>query len=377
MPCLDEAETIGTCIDKASQAMRNAGVSGEIVVADNGSSDGSQEIARERGARVVNVERRGYGSALMGGIAAAEGEYVLMGDADDSYDFSEIPRFLTELEKGYDLVQGCRLPAGGGVIDSGAMPFLHRWIGNPAFSVAARWWFRTSIHDIHCGMRAFRKEFISRLELQCTGMEFASEMIIKATLWGGRISEVPIRLSVDGRTAHPPHLRTFRDGWRHLRFFLLYSPRWLFLWPGVVLIVLGVLGYAVAMPGLTLFGANFDVHTLLVASLAMIIGFQVIQFAVFSKVFAITEGLVPAHPRLLRLFEIIDLEKGLLIAGLTTGAGFLFLGISFVEWWSVGFGDLDYTVTMRRVIPGVTLSGLGIQGIFASFFLSVLGLARR
>jgi hypothetical protein len=202
-------------------------------------------------------------------------------------------------------------------------------------------------------------------------------MIIKATLWGGRISEVPIRLSVDGRTAHPPHLRTFRDGWRHLRFFLLYSPRWLFLWPGVVLIVLGVLGYAVAMPGLTLFGANFDVHTLLVASLAMIIGFQVIQFAVFSKVFAITEGLVPAHPRLLRLFEIIDLEKGLLIAGLTTGAGFLFLGISFVEWWSVGFGDLDYSVTMRRVIPGVTLSGLGIQGIFASFFLSVLGLARR
>ncbi len=377
LPCLNEADTLATCLDKAAGALRSAGIAGEIIVADNGSTDGSREIAVRHGARVVPVAQRGYGSALMGGMAAARGRYVLMGDADDSYDFREIPRFVEKLREGYDLVQGCRLPSGGGQVLPGAMPPLHRWLGNPAFSVAARLWFGTRINDIHCGMRAFTRQFYQGLDLQCTGMEFASEMIIKAALWNARVAEIPITLHPDGRTSHPPHLRTFRDGWRHLRFFLLFSPRWLFMIPGVLLITLGALGYAIAMPRMTIAGIVFDVHTLLFASLAVILGYQAILFAVFTKIFAISERLVPADARMTALFGIIDLEKGLVAGVITAGVGLVLLATAALSWRAAGFGPLDYASTMRWVIPGVTLAVLGFQTIWSSFFLSVLGLKRR
>src|SRR5215510_9803685 len=251
MPCLNEADTVGACIEKAMQALREYNIAGEVIVADNGSTDGSQAIAGERGARVVSVTARGYGRALMGGIIAARGKFVIMGDADDSYDFLEIPKFVDKLREGYELVQGCRLPWGGGRVLPGAMPFLHRWWGNPMFSLMARIWFGAPIHDVYCGLRGITKELHKRLDQRCGGMEFATEMIIKSSLYGVRIAEVPISLHPDGRKSHPPHLKTFRDGWRTLRFFLMYSPRWLFLIPGIALILGGLLGYAIVLPGLT------------------------------------------------------------------------------------------------------------------------------
>ena len=377
MPCLNEADTLAICIDKARRAMESHGIAGEVVVADNGSTDGSQEIARAHGARVVPVAERGYGAALMGGIAAARGTFVIMGDADDSYDFAEIPRILDKLREGHDLVQGCRLERGGGRVMPGAMPFLHRWWGNPMFSWMARLWFRAPIHDIHCGMRGFRREAWHRLDQRCTGMEFASEMVIKASLHRLRIAEVPIVLHPDGRKAHPPHLRTFRDGWRHLRFFLMFSPRWLFLLPGALLVLLGLAGYGIGMPGLTIGGVGFDVHTLLFASLAIIAGYQAVMFAVFTKVFAIGEGLLPKDERLGRMFEVVTLERGVVAGAVTLVAGLALLGAAVLYWRSLGFGALDYRVTMRWVIPGVTLAALGIQTIFSSFFLSILGMSRR
>ncbi len=377
MPCLDEADTLGGCIEQAQRALAEAGIVGEVVVADNGSTDASREIAERLGARVVTVDARGYGNALLGGIAAARGRYVVMGDADASYDFREAPRFVKKLREGFDLVQGCRLPSGGGRVLPGAMPWLHRFIGNPLFSWLARRWFGVPIHDIHCGMRGFVRSLPERLGQRCTGMEFASEMIIKATLEGARIAEVPVTLSPDGRRVHAPHLRTFRDGWRHLRFFLVFSPRWLFLVPGFLLIAAGLLGYAVAMPRTVIRGVTLDVHTLLFASLAIIAGYQSVLFAVFTKVFAISEGLLPSDQRMERLFRRIDLEKGLAAGGLAMLAGLVLLGLAVEEWRRAGFGPLDYVHTMRRVIPGVTLSTLGFQTILSSFFLSILGLRRR
>lgn len=377
MPCLDEADTLATCIEKARRAMDEAGIDGEIVIADNGSTDGSLEIARRLGARVVPVAERGYGSALMGGIAAARGRYVLMGDADDSYDFLEIPRFVARLREGYELVQGCRLPAGGGTVLPGAMPFLHRWGGNPFFSALARTWFRAPMHDVYCGMRAFRKDFYETLNQRCTGMEFATEMIIKSSLQRARIAEVPITLHPDGRRAHPPHLRTFRDGWRTLRFFLLYSPGWLFLRPGLALIGLGLLGYAIALPGVRARGVTFDVHTLLVASLAVVCGYQSILFAVFTKTFAISERLMPPDPRLMRLLQLFQLERGLVAGALSLLAGIVLLAAAVSQWWAVRFGNLDYAHTMRWVIPGVTLTLLGFQTVLSSFFISILEMKRK
>src|SRR3954464_13744209 len=264
MPCLNEADTLATCIQKARSAMESAGIAGEIVVADNGSSDDSIAIARAGGARVVAVPDKGYGSALMGGIAAARGRFIIMGDADDSYDFGEAPKFVHRLREGYDLVQGCRLPSGGGTVARGAMRTLHRWWGNPMFSWMVRHWFRAPVNDVHCGLRAFTKALYLRLDQRCTGMEFASENVIKASMLGAKIAEVPVTLYKDGRTAHAPHLKTFRDGWRHLRFYLMYSPRWLFLLPGAALLFAGLLGYALALPRWP--GVRFDVNTLLFAS---------------------------------------------------------------------------------------------------------------
>lgn len=377
MPCLNEADTLETCIRKTRQALEQHGIAGEIIVADNGSDDGSQAIAARLGARVVTVVPKGYGSALQGGIAAARGRFIIMGDADDSYDFLEIPRFVERLRQGYDLVQGCRLPRGGGRVLPGAMPVLHRLWGNPMFSGMARSWFRAPIHDVYCGLRGFSRELYDRLDLRCTGMEFATEMIIKSSLYRVRMAEVPITLHPDGRVAHAPHLRTFRDGWRTLRFFLMYSPRWLFLWPGAALILLGLMGYAIAMPGLTIGGLTFDAHTLLFASLGVLCGYQSILFAVFSKTFAISEGLMPEDPRLTRFFRIFYLERGLLLGAVALIIGLALLLAAVNQWRLAGFAELDYSRTMRLVIPGATLTALAVQTIFASFFVSILGMRRR
>jgi len=377
IPCLNEADTLGTCIDKALRAFDEAGIDGEVVVGDNGSVDGSQAIAAERGARVVPVPARGYGNALMGAIDAARGRYVIMGDADDSYDFLEAPKFVGPLREGFGLVQGCRLPSGGGTVMPGAMPPMHRWFGNPALSFLARWWFRTPVHDVYCGMRGFSKETYARLQLRCTGMEFATEMIIKATLGRERIAEVPISLHPDGRRSHPPHLRTFRDGWRTLRLFLLFTPRWLFLVPGLALLALGGAGYLVALPGVTIGRATFDVHTLLFASLALLAGQQAIAFALFAKTFAIGEGLLPLDRRTARFFEVATLERGLLLGAAMMLIGVVMLSLIAVEWWRSAFGPLDYPRTMRVAIPGATLTALGLQTVLGSFFGSMLGLRRR
>ena len=377
MPCLNEHETVGICVEKALRAFAKAGIQGEVVVADNGSTDGSVEIAQSLGARVVAVKTRGYGNALMGGIRAARGRFVIMGDADDSYDFGDVPRFVDALRRGNDLVQGCRLPSGGGTVLPGAMPWLHRWFGNPMLSLMARRMFRTPIHDIYCGMRGFTRAMFDRLELQCTGMEFATEMIIKASLFHERIEQVPITLSPDGRRTRRPHLRTFRDGWRTLRFFLIFSPRWLFWYSGLTLMAVGLLGYAIALPGWTIGGVTFDVHTLLVASMALQFGFQSSAFAVLTTTYAIKHRLRPSNRRVDAFFRIFTLERGV-IAGLVAAlAGTATLAVAIFGWYRANFGLLDYPSTMRLVIPGVTLMTLGVSLVLNSFLCSMLGLDRR
>src|SRR5579872_7182999 len=377
MPCLNEADTLGVCIEKAQRAIREAGLSAEIVVADNGSTDGSPAIAESLGARVVRVERKGYGEALMGGIAAARGRYIVMGDADDSYDFGEIGKFVAKLREGYDLVQGCRLPSGGGRVMPGAMPFLHFWFGNPFFSVLARWWFGAPIHDINCGMRGFSRAMYERIDQHCTGMEFAVEMVLKANMLGQRVTETPITLHKDGRKAHGPHQRTFRDGWRTLRFFLLYSPRWLFLIPGVAAIALGILGYAVAFPRVPIGGIVFDEDTLLIASLALICGWQSILFAILAKTFAVGAGLLPEDRRLTRFIELASLERGIALGGAALAIGIALIVAAVNQWRLAGFGGLEYHRILRIVIPGATLTALGFQTVLSSFLCSILRLGRR
>jgi glycosyltransferase involved in cell wall biosynthesis len=377
IPCLNEEDTLASCIEKAQRALREHNIVGEILVADNGSTDLSRTIAERHGTRVIMVKEPGYGSALMGGIVAATGRFVIIGDADDSYDFLEIPKIVEKLREGFDLVQGCRLPAGGGSVRPGAMPFLHRWVGNPFFSFLARQWFHAPINDVYCGLRGFTKAMYQRLDQRCTGMEFATEMIIKASLRGEKIAEVPITLHHDGRKSHAPHLKTFRDGWRTFRYFLMCSPRWLFLVPSGVFIAFGLLGYIVAMPGLRIGHSTFDAHTLLFASLAILCGYQWILFAIFAQTFAITEGFLPPDRQLERFFEVVNLEKGLVVAALAVlvGGGLLLAAIR--QWWLTGFGNLDYAYTMRFVVPGATLIALGFQTAFSSFFVSILGMRRK
>jgi glycosyltransferase involved in cell wall biosynthesis len=377
MPCLNEAETLETCIAKAQRTFREHDISGEIIVADNGSTDGSQDIAGRLGARVIQIKEKGYGNALKGGIAIARGKFIIMGDSDDSYDFLEIPRFVDKLRQGFDLVQGCRLPSGGGQVMPGAMPFLHRWWGNPMFSIMGRKMFRAPIHDVYCGLRGFSKDFYNRLRLFSPGMEFATEMIIKASLWREKITEIPITLHPDGRKSHPPHLKTVRDGWRTLRFFMMYSPRWLFVIPGTLLVILGLLGYGIALPGVTWRGIAFDAHTLLFASLAILCGYQSILFAIFTKTYAITEGLMPEDPFMTRFFELMNLEKGLIAAVACVLIGVALLLTAVFQWQQAHFGQLDYARTMRWVIPGATLTALGFQTILSSFFVSILGMRGR
>ncbi len=377
IPCLNEQETLANCIEKARRALRECNIAGEIVVADNDSTDLSRTIGQRAGARVIMVREPGYGSALMGGIAAAGGRFIVIGDADESYDFLEIPKIVEKLREGFDLVQGCRLPAGGGSIRPGAMPFLHRWIGNPFFSFLVRKWFHAPINDVYCGLRGFTKAMYERLDQRCTGMEFATEMIIKASLRGEKIAEVPITLYPDKRTSHAPHLKTFRDGWRTFRYFLMCSPRWLFLVPGGVFITFGLLGYLIAMPGLSIGHSTFDAHTLLFASLAILCGYQWILFAIFAKTFAVTEGFLPPDRQLERFFEVVNLEKGLIVAALAMLAGGILLVTAVRQWWLTGFGHLDYARTMRLVVPGATLVALGFQTVFSSFFVSILGMRRK
>lgn len=374
MPCLDEAETVGRCVAVARGFLAEHGIAGEVIVADNGSRDDSVAIATEAGARVVPVARRGYGAALLGGIEAARGRFVIMGDADCSYDFGALMPFVDKLRQGYDLVMGNRFRGG---IEPGAMPWLHRYLGNPVLTAIGRLFFKTPSRDFHCGLRGLRKAAVEQLDLRTTGMEFASEMVVKASLLGLAVCEVPTTLSPDGRS-RAPHLRSFRDGWRHLRFLLLFSPRWLFFYPGLLLMLLGAGLGTWLLPGpRAVGGVVLDVHTLLYAGLAVLIGFQLMAFGLFAKVFAVSQGLLPGGRRLKRFLGVVTLEVGLTV-GLGLALAGIGLGLYAVgQWGERSFGQLDPQQTLRWVIPSAVLLALGVQVMFSSFFLSVLGLRRR
>jgi glycosyltransferase involved in cell wall biosynthesis len=374
MPCLNEAETVETCVRKTLAFFEVEGIVGEVVIADNGSTDGSQRLARDAGARVVAVSEKGYGNALMGGISAARGTYVAMGDCDDSYDFATLGPFLEDLRGGADLVMGNRFRGG---IAPGAMPALHRYLGNPVLSFVGRLFFGSKIGDFHCGLRAFRKESIMALGLQTGGMEFASEMVVKATLARYDIRERPTTLSPDGRS-RAPHLSTWRDGWRHLRFLALYSPKWLFFYPGLLLMILGVLsGVALSAGSVSAGGVRFDVDTLVGASAITIIGFQAVIFALLTKVYAMEEGFLPHSRRVQRIIGWWTLEKGLVIGGLLALAGLVGLVVSVIHWQGKGFGALNPRDTLRMVVPSATALVMSLQAVFGSLFMSILGIRRR
>ncbi len=381
MPCLNEALTLGACIDQAQAMLRTSGLRGEVVIGDNGSTDGSQDIARAKGARVVDIPVRGYGAALLGAIAAARGQFVIMGDSDMSYDFGHAPRYVAALRSGKDLVMGNRFKGG---IGPGAMPPLHRYLGNPVLTKVGQLLFGLwDVGDFHCGLRAFNKKSIESLGLTCTGMEFASEMVVKARLHGLAIGEVPTTLAKDGRD-RPPHLRTWRDGWRHLRFLLCYSPRWAFLYPGFVCGLIGLLLMALVLPGpLTFGGAGagggvvFDIHTLVYGGGLVLVGAQGVFFAVLSKTYAIVAGLQPLRPEATRLFQRITLEHGVIVGILLVLAGIAGSLLAVNGWVERGLGDYDPGVAMRIVVPSVVALALGAQTIFSSFFLSLLGMPTR
>jgi glycosyltransferase involved in cell wall biosynthesis len=371
MPCLNEAETVATCVRKAMGFLTGSGISGEVVVADNGSTDGSQLLAEQAGARVVPIGDKGYGNALMGGILAANGTYVIMGDADDSYDFTNLMPFVDQLRQGADLVMGNRFRGG---IAPGAMPALHRYLGNPVLSFIGRLFFRSTIGDFHCGLRGFNRERVLALNLQATGMEFASEMVVKAALAGQRVTEVPTTLAKDGRS-RPPHLRSWRDGWRHLRFLLLFSPRWLFFLPGLVLLAAGLAIGAFVVPRPFKVGAvTFDVDTLVAASAMVVIGFQSVLFWLFTQVYAGSEGFLPEEPKVQRLLGKLSLERGLLLGAAIGVAGLVGLIFSLEYWHGQKFGQLDYEHALRLMIPSVTALIVSCQVILGTFFLSILGI---
>jgi glycosyltransferase involved in cell wall biosynthesis len=378
IPCLNEIDTIATCVQKAVSWLNTRAIRGEVIASDNGSTDGSIESAERAGARIVRATRKGYGSALMQGIENARGKYVIMGDADDSYDFSRLDGFIEKLRCGNDIAQGCRLPSGGGTVMPNAMPLLHRWWGNPMFTLLARLWFGAPVHDINCGLRAFSKSFYETLNMQCTGMEFAVEMVIKASLLKARVAEVPITLHADGRINRKPHLRTFRDGWRTLRFFLLYSPKWLFLIPGVILMLIGTIMSLILLPGTVFIGRiGFDIHTLLFAATLLIIGFNATAFAVLSRVFATRAGLLPEKKSVGQIERLFNLEAGLLVASAMLLLGLGIAGFSFWQWSRINFGELHSFLYIRLVICSATLLILGAQLAFGIFFLGMLNLQKR
>jgi glycosyltransferase involved in cell wall biosynthesis len=375
IPCLNEAKTIGICIRKALDSFERIGISGEVVVADNGSTDGSQQIAEKLGARVVPVERRGYGAALSGGIAAARGKWVIMGDADDSYDFSQLEPFVERLREGYDLVAGNRFEGG---IQPGAMPWLHKWLGNPFLSFVARRLYGTPAGDIYCGLRGFDRKKIEALDIRASGMEFAIEMVVKASTLGLRVTEVPTTLSPDAE-GRVPHLNTWKDGWKSIRLLLLYSPKWLFLYPGLFLLVVGIAGMALLIPGTRkIGGVFFDVTTLLYFALAVMVGLQAVYFFITARWFGITEGLLPDDPFIRKLIEPPRRLEWTLVVGTSLVVFGLGLSIyALVRWNEADFGQLNYADTLRIVIPGATLIACGIQTVLTALFLGVLGLQRR
>ena len=371
MPCLNEAETLAICIKKAQGSFIKNNIKGEVVIADNGSTDGSIEIAKSLNARVIHVKDKGYGNALKGGIKEAYGIYVIMGDADDSYDFSNLTPHLEKLREGFDLVMGNRFKGG---IKKGAMPFLHKYLGNPVLSFLGRLFFKIPIGDFHCGLRGFRKDAFYKMNLQTTGMEFASEMIVKSKLNDLKIAEVPTILSPDGRT-RPPHLNTWSDGWRHLRFLLLYSPNWLFLIPGIILLITGtVTSTIITLNPIQISDITFDVHTLLYSATAIIIGFQFILFYGLTKIYAVENNLLPKSKRYNKLFDYINLEKGLIFGILLVVLGLFLTGFSINIWSETNFSNLDPTKLLRHIIPAIISLQLGVQIVLFSLFFSILGL---
>jgi glycosyltransferase involved in cell wall biosynthesis len=375
MPCLNEAETIETCIRKALTWMEINGVNGEVVIGDNGSTDGSQKMATAQGARVIDVPRKGYGSAIMGAIEESKGKYIIMGDSDDSYDFSNLNLYLNKLREGFDLVMGNRFKGG---IAPGAMPFLHKYLGNPVLSFLGRLFFRCPVGDFHCGLRGFRKDITSLLDLKTTGMEFASEMVVKATIFNLKITEVPTTLAKDGRS-RPPHLRTWRDGWRHLRFLLIYSPRWLFLYPGMFMVLLGLIIsiFIIQGPVELLPRVIFDTNTLLYAGAFIIVGYQAMSFAVFTRTYAFQAGFLPKKDSLTNIRDIVSMELGLIIGLVIFFTGIIGTFYSLSIWESNNYGALEYSQILRKVIPSVIAIIIGLQTIFSSFLLSVLDVNKK
>ena len=369
MPCLNEALTVGICVGKAQAYLRGAGVSGEVLVADNGSTDGSQRIARDLGAHVVDVSERGYGAALRAGIQAARGRYIIMADSDDSYDFSALGPFVDKLREGHDLVMGNRFQ---GAILPGAMPPLHRYLGNPVLTGIGRMFFRTPIGDFHCGLRGFNKAAIDSLSLSSSGMEFASEMVVKASLNRLRMTQVPVTLSPDGRD-RAPHLRSWRDGWRHLRFLLLFSPRWLFLYPGLLMLALGVGGMAWLLPGgVRVANVVFDIHTLLYCSASAMAGLQLTLFAILMRCLGAESRLLPASAVTRWFIECFRLEVGLLVALGFAGGSIGVAVHSILLWQHTAFHQLDPSVVMRHAIPAVTMGVAAIELMMFSFFITFL-----
>lgn len=370
MPCLNEEETLGICIEKAMSAMNAAGIQGEVVVSDNGSTDRSVEVAKSLGARVVHQPLKGYGYALRKGFEETRGQYIIMGDSDDSYDWTEIPRFVEKLREGNELVMGTRLK---GKIEPGAMPWLHRYVGNPVLSWVLRFLFGSKISDAHCGLRAFSKNAVQRMDLRTGGMELASEIAIKAAMLGLKTSELPITLHPDGRS-RPPHLNTLRDGWRHLRFMLLFSPDYLFLWPGFILLFLGIVLFILLLPGPLWIGqVRFDVHSLVLGMLMVVLGTQVIALGLFAKVFSYAERFASRNTFLVRMGRRLSMEAPLIVGLLVALAGFIGDLIVFINWAKTGFGFFQQ---MRLAILGSTLLIVGVQIVFSGIFLSMLGVSR-
>ncbi|HYM93869.1 MAG TPA: glycosyltransferase [Chitinophagaceae bacterium] len=372
IPCLNEAASIGACLEKATSFLSTNNIDGEIIVVDNGSEDGSAAIAKQYKVVIVSEPQKGYGNAINSGINKSAGKYIIMGDADDSYDFSAIMPFLTLLRQGYDIVIGNRFK---GSIRKGAMPFLHRYVGNPLLSFAGRIFFRIRIGDFHCGLRGFSKSCYEQLELRTTGMEFASEMIVKAAMLKMKITETPVVLYPDKRNK-PSHLRTWRDGWRHLRFLLLYSPGWLFLIPGIALMILGLISSVSLVIGpITIGGKKFHIHTLMYTSGFVLLGFQFISLYIFTKFYTATHGLIPHQQKFIDWFSRhFKLERGIILGTILLVAG-IFLNIkSFLYWKNTGFGDLNPVKVLRWVIPSVTLMLLGVQIIISCFYLSILAI---
>ncbi len=374
MPCLNEAETLEVCINKAKSFLEKSGVKGEILIADNGSTDGSVEIAERCGARVEHVPVKGYGAALIGGCKAAKGKYVIMGDADDSYDFLNLMPFVEKLREGYELVMGNRFKGG---IAKGAMPPLHRYLGNPVLSFIGRLFFPSDIGDFHCGLRGYEREAMLKLDLHTTGMEYASEMVVKATMYGLKMAEVPTTLSPDGRS-RAPHLRSFRDGWRHLKFLLLHSPNWLFLYPGMIFCVVGLIMTVALMFGPVQIGSvAFDIHTMLYGSAMVMIGANMIFFSLFTRIYAMRTNFIPTKESVATKLANVTTENGAVAGVLLTLAGIIMTIAAFVIWKDTSFGNLNPQEMMRMTIPALTLMVVGIEMIFASFFIGILNIKHQ